>query len=211
MLRLDLSLEQRGALCTVVNLIFIHDGACPDNDRYIAGNLNVHPNKWRAVKQQLIELDCLYLDGDGNIRNKDCDAEIQRMVHYAEQQAASGAKGGFKSAIRRYRPEQPYRPYAGPHGGPRPPTVPPSQPPSLPSQGFEKFPSKINGANQASLKPRRDVDIREEKEEAAPPSSFGNAVVAAQEVSKGSGERSEPIPPASDHLARLLKERRWAS
>jgi hypothetical protein len=53
--------------------------------------------------------------------------------------------------------------------------------------------------------------IKPLKEEAAPPSSFGNVVVAAQEERKGSGERSEQVQILiSDTLARQIQSRsKW--
>jgi len=73
--------------------------------------------------------------------------------------------------------------------------------------------AKATGENggRTSEEPLSEPHIEPLRKEAAPPSSFGNDVVAAQKERKGLGEQSEPkkIPPASEHLARHLKEIGW--
>lgn len=70
--------------------------------------------------------------------------------------------------------------------------------------------AKGTGENRGrtSEEPLSEPHIEPLKEEAAPPSSFGNDVVAAKAERKGSGEQSEPTKiPVSEHLAKLVRER----
>ena len=85
--------EQRGAYCTVLELIYIKDGKLEDDDLFIAGNLRVDVRIWRRLKRELVALDRLHI-ADGIIRDDTADMEVAsalaRVVRssYAGQQSA---------------------------------------------------------------------------------------------------------------------------
>jgi uncharacterized protein YdaU (DUF1376 family) len=49
-----MSLEERGAYATIVDLIFLYDSPLEDDDNVIAGYLHCHVNKWRPIRARLI-------------------------------------------------------------------------------------------------------------------------------------------------------------
>src|SRR5689334_11258466 len=70
-----LSLEERGAYNTVLDLIYAHDGKIHDDDRFIAGWLHVDVRVWKRIKKRLLDLGKLYLHA-GAIRNERADREV---------------------------------------------------------------------------------------------------------------------------------------
>lgn len=72
---MELSLEERGAYNTVLDLIYSRDGNLHDDDRFIAGWLRVDVRIWKRIKSTLIDRKKLYVDGDF-LRNERADAEV---------------------------------------------------------------------------------------------------------------------------------------
>lgn len=64
----ELSLEERGAYNTVLDLIYDRNDKLPDDDRYIAGCCRCDLRVWRRIKKVLIEREKLAIE-DGYIRN----------------------------------------------------------------------------------------------------------------------------------------------
>ena len=97
----ELTLEERGAYNTILDIIYSRDGACPDEDRYIAGMMCVDVRKWRRIRTRLLALGKLYKDGD-HLRNSRADTEVdrglRRIASSREAGLASGASRRQKSA-----------------------------------------------------------------------------------------------------------------
>jgi uncharacterized protein YdaU (DUF1376 family) len=72
---MELSLEERGAYNTVLDLIYSRDGNLHDDDRFIAGWLRVDVRVWKRIKGALLARGKLYVDGD-LLRNERADAEV---------------------------------------------------------------------------------------------------------------------------------------
>jgi len=49
---MGLSLEERGAYNTILDLIYCHDGALVDDPRLISGWLGVDPRVWRRLRER---------------------------------------------------------------------------------------------------------------------------------------------------------------
>lgn len=88
----DLTLEQRGAYQAVLNLIYMHQGPVADNDRWIAGQLNISTRKWRSLKAALLSAGKLMV-ADGTIDNVRARTEIESALSLRRKYAESGAKG----------------------------------------------------------------------------------------------------------------------
>ena len=93
---MGLSLEERGAYNTVLDLIYCHDGAVDDDARFIAGWLNVDVRIWKRLRERLLSSGKLYLYR-GQLRNERADIEIDRALH----RVASASHAGLTSAINR--------------------------------------------------------------------------------------------------------------
>ena len=91
-----LSLEERGAHTTVLDLIYSHDGKIVDDDRFIAGWLRVDVRVWRRIKARLLSLGKFYKHGD-YLRNERADREVDAALH----RVASAAQAGLASAAKR--------------------------------------------------------------------------------------------------------------
>jgi uncharacterized protein YdaU (DUF1376 family) len=91
-----LSLEERGAFITVLDLIYSHDGKIDDDDRFIAGWLRVHVRVWKRIRARLLDLGKLYLQG-AQLRNERADREVEAAL----LRVRSAANAGLASAAKR--------------------------------------------------------------------------------------------------------------
>jgi uncharacterized protein YdaU (DUF1376 family) len=80
-----LTLEERGAYNTVLDLIYSHDGNLHDDERTLARWIGCDIRVWRRVRRRLLDLGKLYVHG-GNLHNGRADEEL-----YAALQRLSGA------------------------------------------------------------------------------------------------------------------------
>ena len=92
----ELSLEERGAYNTVLDLIYARDGKVLDDDRFLAGWMRADIRIWRRIRKRLIDLGKLYIQ-DGNLRNSRADREVSRAL----SRIASAIEAGLISAARR--------------------------------------------------------------------------------------------------------------
>lgn len=97
---MGLSLDERGAYNTVLDLIYHRDGKLPDDDRFLAGYMSVDVRVWRRIKTRLIGLGKLSVV-DGVLRDDVADvvlAEALRRLTAAQDAGnASAAKRAAKS------------------------------------------------------------------------------------------------------------------
>jgi uncharacterized protein YdaU (DUF1376 family) len=70
-----LTLEERGAYNTILDLIYCHDGALEDDARYISRELRTNARGWRRLKARLLDLGKIYIHA-GMIRNERADDEV---------------------------------------------------------------------------------------------------------------------------------------
>jgi uncharacterized protein YdaU (DUF1376 family) len=84
-----LTLEERGAYNTILELIYINDGALEDDSRVICGELCCNARRWRRLKARLLELGKIYVHA-GTLRNERADDEVrnaQSLVKLSELKA----------------------------------------------------------------------------------------------------------------------------
>ncbi len=96
----ELTLEERGAFNTVLDLIYARANNLPDDDRFIAGWMKVDVRVWRRIKTRLIGLGKLRVEG-GLICNERADVEVlealSRVLSAEEAGRASGSSRRRKS------------------------------------------------------------------------------------------------------------------
>jgi len=96
-----LTLVERGAYTTVLDLIYAMDGKCPDNDREIAAWLRVDIKQWRRIRKRLIEKGKLYpYAGELHNRKADevCENALKKIAHTTE---AANKRWATYNAIKR--------------------------------------------------------------------------------------------------------------
>jgi uncharacterized protein YdaU (DUF1376 family) len=91
-----LSLEERGAYDTILNLLYCRGGALPDDDRANAHQLGVDLRVWRRLKARLVGLRKLSTAA-GSITNERVSAELTS----AELRYLSSSQAGTISAVRK--------------------------------------------------------------------------------------------------------------
>jgi uncharacterized protein YdaU (DUF1376 family) len=92
----SLTLEERGAYNTVLDLIYVHGGAADDDDKFIAGWLRVDVRVWKRIRRRLIENGKLYANGP-TLRNARADREVDAAQH----RYLSASEAGVSSASKR--------------------------------------------------------------------------------------------------------------
>ncbi|MCA1490110.1 YdaU family protein [Ensifer sp. NBAIM29] len=93
-----LTLEQRGAYTTILDLIYDAGGPIDHNERWLAGELNCSIRKARALISELIELKKIFINRQGQISNHRCEAEIENSLKISRKASESVAKREEKRA-----------------------------------------------------------------------------------------------------------------
>lgn len=94
---LSLTLEERGAYQTILDLIYDRGGPIADNERLLSGYMNCSIRKWRSLRATLIEQGKLVAQ-DGTLTNPRAEKQIENDAKTARKLAENGAKGGRKKA-----------------------------------------------------------------------------------------------------------------
>ena len=74
-----LTLEERGAYNTILDLIYAHDGALDDNPQFICSWLRVDVRVWKRLRARLLDTGKLYIHA-GQIRNQRADLEADAAL-----------------------------------------------------------------------------------------------------------------------------------
>lgn len=75
---MELTLEERGAYTTILDLIYAHDGELEDNNAVLPW-LRVKAQTWRRLRAQLLSKGKLYVR-DGCLRNERADEEVRKAL-----------------------------------------------------------------------------------------------------------------------------------
>ena len=70
-----LTLEERGAYNTILDLIYCHEGGLPDDVRTVAHLMQVDLRTWKRLRERLLDLGKLYTSC-GQLRNERADQEV---------------------------------------------------------------------------------------------------------------------------------------
>ena len=93
---MSLTLEERGAFQTLLDLIYDRGGPIINNDRLLAGYMGVSLRKWAALRDTLVSK-CKITIEDGHITNSRAIFEIEKSLKTSRKHAENGSKGGHKS------------------------------------------------------------------------------------------------------------------
>lgn len=91
-----LTLEERGAYETVLNLIYAGDGKVDDDPRFLAGWMRCDVRVWKRIRARLIALEKLYVNGD-TLRSSSADDEVSKAL----ARITSAQEAGLRSASSR--------------------------------------------------------------------------------------------------------------
>lgn len=92
----ELTLEERGAYNTILDLIYCHDGELRDDVRAVAHQMQVDQRTWKRLRLRLLKAGKLYLS-NGQLRNERADREVTS----AELRYRSSSHAGTMSAIKK--------------------------------------------------------------------------------------------------------------
>ncbi|MEN2786165.1 DUF1376 domain-containing protein [Sphingomonas qilianensis] len=90
---MPLSLEERGAYQTVLDLIYDHGGPIADDERILAAYMRCSPRKWRAVRDQLVGKGKISFNSEGLITNSRAERELGKDAETSRMHAENGLKG----------------------------------------------------------------------------------------------------------------------
>jgi len=88
-----LTLEERGAYNTVLDLIYLREDRLFDDDRFISGHLGVDKRVWTRLKTSLVAKGKLLLE-DGFVRNVRASTEVRTLVHTRVANTVAGQISG---------------------------------------------------------------------------------------------------------------------
>lgn len=98
---LMLTLEERGAFNTILDLFYDRGAAIPDDPRWLAGWMGVSVRKWQSLRAALIvkgKIEILTTPEGDVISNSRAVFEIENQTKRQRNFSESGAKGGRKRA-----------------------------------------------------------------------------------------------------------------
>lgn len=95
---MSLTLEERGAYQTLLDLMYDRQGPLLDNERLFAGYMGVSIRKWRALREALIAKDKIEVNLDGNLTNSRVEKELENDAKTSRKHAENGSKGGRNKA-----------------------------------------------------------------------------------------------------------------
>ena len=97
---LGMSFELKAAYGLVLDLIYIHGTKLPDDQRFIAGQLNVSVRKWNYIRSELIRTDKIQLIS-GFISNYRAVIELESLGKYQEKQSENATKHNDNKDLRK--------------------------------------------------------------------------------------------------------------
>lgn len=103
---MPLTLEERGAYNTLLDLIYDRGGPLIDNERLLAGYMNCSVRKWRQLRGDLIEKGKISLNRDGQIINSRARKEIENQSKTHRKLIEAGSKGGRTRAENEKKPNE---------------------------------------------------------------------------------------------------------
>ena len=91
----EMTLEQRGAYNSILDLLYSRDGDVPDDDRRVARMITCHWREYARVKSELIALGKVWVEG-GKLRAKRVQETIKEASDFAQDQSKRAADGWQK-------------------------------------------------------------------------------------------------------------------
>lgn len=91
----ELTLKQRGAYNSLLDLLYSRDGEVPDDDRRVAKMISCHWREWATIKPELIAAGKIWVEG-GFLQAKRVQETIKEAADFAQDQSKRAAKGWQK-------------------------------------------------------------------------------------------------------------------
>jgi uncharacterized protein YdaU (DUF1376 family) len=86
----NLDLRERGALSTLIDLMFMHNGSVPDEDDFIRHYLGCNARGWHSLRDRLIDLQKIYRDDNGRLCCLRVDKELESIRQMRDAKAMAG-------------------------------------------------------------------------------------------------------------------------
>lgn len=97
-----MTLEDRGAYTTLLDMMYDRAGPVPDEDRMLAGQMLVSTRAWRIIRARLIEagkIEVVDTPKGLALINDRAREELEKQTNLSRKNAESGAKGGRKKPV----------------------------------------------------------------------------------------------------------------
>ena len=82
----QLSLEERGAYITLINMLYANDDVLVDNDEAIARAMNCQTRRWQRIKSTLMKLGKVRVDNDGLLHANRVTETVKTAAEFSFQQ-----------------------------------------------------------------------------------------------------------------------------
>lgn len=89
---LGLTMEERGAYNTLIDLLYARDGDVPNDDYFMARAQQCRPHRWRRVRDSLIAKGKVHITPDGKLMTKRVLNEISNTVQFQFNQKSRAKK-----------------------------------------------------------------------------------------------------------------------
>lgn len=94
----ELTLEERGAYTTILDLLYSDQEYLQDNERIIAAEMGVSTRKYRSLRDSLIRKGKIYFVSKGVLSNRRFEEEISERFKRSLSAQTQGKLGGRKKA-----------------------------------------------------------------------------------------------------------------
>lgn len=94
---IGMTLEERGAYNTILDIIYAHDGAVDDDVAKIAAMSGIDKRIWARLRTRLLELGKIYVHG-GQLRNRKADDVVASGLARVRAAALAGIEGARSRA-----------------------------------------------------------------------------------------------------------------
>ena len=179
-----LDLREYGALTILRDLMFANGGSFPDDGHRISRSLRCDPRGWPKLRERLLSLGKLYLDGD-KLRSPYVDKSLKASDQYRSAQAMRAQIGAAKRALVQQGRSTDAASHQ--HG----------------CTEKSQNPPKSLVSDLAPAQPYQRPEARYKEEKGAPPSP---PLESGAVVAEGVGEQSEQVQIlVSDTLARQIQ------
>lgn len=93
-----LTLEERGAYQTLLDMMYDRGGPLQDNERLLAGYMGCSVRKWRSLRETLIQKGKIEVNGAGELTNRRAELELENQLKTSRKHAENGLNGSRKKA-----------------------------------------------------------------------------------------------------------------
>lgn len=92
----ELTLKQRGAYNSLLDLLYSRDGNVPDDDARVSRMISCHWREWATIKAELIAIGKVWVE-DGNLRARRVQETIKEASDFGQEQSRRASKKWAKS------------------------------------------------------------------------------------------------------------------